>query len=160
MPFLVDGYNLLHALGLAERSPGRGVWQRAGTRLLDWLADGHAGKPEADVLVVFDAQAAPGRGSEAAHRGVRVVFARGGTADDWIEEMVGRERVPARLTVVSNDNRIALAARRRGCPAWSCQEYTDYLLVPTRPRPEPAAGDEKPTAVGDADEWLRIFGDQ
>src|SRR5947209_19361687 len=118
MTFLIDGYNLLHALGLANRQMARGELQRARLRLLDWLGDGHPGAT-VEVRVIFDAVNAPGPGSgEQDHRGVRARYAVGRLADDLIEEQIAAEPQPKRLTVVSNDHRLQDAACPRDSRAW------------------------------------------
>src|SRR5687767_8384598 len=109
---LVDGYNLLHAAGLAGSN-----LRAARRRLLDWLADTARGEP---LLVVFDAQDAPAASAETNHRGVRVRFAFRQTADDLIEALLAADPRPGELTVVSNDTRLHEAARRRGSRVWSC----------------------------------------
>ena len=142
--FLIDGYNLMHAIGLAgPKRPGRGL-ERARVRLLDWLAD--ATHDRADVLrVVFDAAKAAGSSPETDHRGVRVRFATGRTADELIEELANAERHPERLTVVSNDGQVKESARRRGCGIQTCEEFVDWLIGGTAPpvAPDPP-GPEKP----------------
>src|SRR5262245_49061467 len=55
MRYLIDGYNLLYALGLARKNGGRAAWDRARRVLLDWLAD-QLGPAAPDVTVIFDAQ--------------------------------------------------------------------------------------------------------
>src|SRR5262245_50616272 len=70
--FLIDGYNLMHAVGLATSAMPGAQFERARTRLLDWLADG--AKDRAELRVVFDAQNAPSPSLETRHRGVRVRF--------------------------------------------------------------------------------------
>ena len=65
--YLVDGYNLLYAIGLANRNlPAKGL-ERARSRLLDWLADRMKGR-DALVRVVFDAQNSPAPSSESCGR--------------------------------------------------------------------------------------------
>jgi predicted RNA-binding protein with PIN domain len=156
--FLIDGYNLMHAIGLAGRKlPGS--LDRARTRLLDWLADSSKDR-EAVVRVVFDAAAAPRRSPEGEHRGVRVLFATGRTADELIEELVNVEPRPERLTVVSNDAQVQESARRRGCGVRTCEGFVDWLIgedaTPTAPAPDP----EKPAPDATPDEmaaWLAAF---
>jgi hypothetical protein len=53
------------------------------------------------------------------------------------------------------------AAHRRGCPAWKCDEYLDWLERQQRTRrraPEPT---EKPAGMGptEANRWLAAFGE-
>jgi predicted RNA-binding protein with PIN domain len=162
MRYLIDGYNLLHALGLAQKKAGRAAWDRGRRLLLDWLADRH-GPSAADVTIVFDAQNAAGGLVEETHRGLTVIRAGGRTADDLIEDRLRQENSPAGLTVVSNDTRVRDAGRNRGCPVCSCEEYVDQLLSPpSAGPPAPPVGDEKdvqPTPEETA-RWLQAFGGQ
>ena len=160
MRYLIDGYNLLHAIGLARKAGGRAAWDRARVTLLDWLVYRH-GKTAANVTVVFDAQNAAGGRLEEHHRGLCVVRHGGKTADDVIEEFLRAEPSPETLTVVSNDQRIRDAARRRGAAISTCVEYVDSLLgEPDVPKPSPEGPCEKEVQATDQDraEWLRIFG--
>lgn len=161
MTFLIDGYNLMHAVGLVGRATLAPLFERARVRFLDWLADGVKGRT-ASVRVVFDAQQAPVPSLEMLHRGVRVRFAFQRTADDVIEELVAVEPRPHMVTVVSNDSRIREAARRAECGVASCQEFTDWLIGgaaeyrggPARPAAEP---DKPEPDASETDELLRAF---
>jgi predicted RNA-binding protein with PIN domain len=159
--FLIDGYNLMHAVGLARQGLPAGALQRARTRFLDWLAHAANGR-DATVRVVFDAVGAPAASPESDHRGVRVRFAFHHTADDEIEDLLATEPRPAGITVVSNDSRVREAGRRRGTAFWTCEEFVDWAIEPRRgpphtPRvPEP----DKPEQTATADEmaaWLAAF---
>jgi uncharacterized protein len=161
MRYLIDGYNLLYALGLVRKNGGRVAWDRARRVLLDWLADQH-GSSAANVTIIFDAQNSLGGRVEEAHRGLRVLRDRGRTADDLIEDLLRDEQSPETLTVVSNDGRVREAAKRRGAAVHKCNEYLDELFgsrKPGGPDPEASTVDEKavhPTAEEQA-EWLRRF---
>ncbi len=158
--FLVDGYNLMHATGLAHRRLPPGQLQAARKRLLDWLADSPAVRAgTVTVRVVFDAQNGPGESREQHHRRVSFRFAFRQTADDLIESLILAEPRPSPLVVVSNDGRLHESARRRGFRGWSCQAFTDWLIgggpPATAPPPPP---DEKPTPSRSHDEeLLRAF---
>lgn len=161
MIFLIDGYNLMHAVGLARQGLPAGALQRARTRFLDWLADAAQGRG-ATVRVVFDAQAAPTPSPETDHRGVRVCFAFGHTADDEIENLLAAERRPAGVTVVSNDSRVREAGRRRGTALQACEEFVDWAIAPRREPPEVADRPEpdKPEPAATPAEmaaWLATF---
>lgn len=160
MTFLIDGYNLMHAVGLASARLPAGKLEGARLRLLDWLADAAEGRG-ATLRVVFDAKAAPSASREADYRGVRVAFAFRRTADELIEELVGAERRPDRVTVVSNDGQVREAARRRGCGVFACEEFVDWLIE-GRPdaKPMPAPEPDKPGPPATPDEqaaWLAAF---
>lgn len=163
MTFLIDGYNLLHALGLANRRMGRGELARARQRLIDWLDESHSTESDS-IHVVFDARnaerASPG---EQVTSKVHVTYSTGQFADDLIEEMIAAESQPRHMTVVSNDSRLLDAARRRGCVAATSGEYIDSLTA-HRPKAAKPAGDQsdKPDAPDEQEmaEWLRQFGER
>lgn len=164
MTYLIDGYNLLFGLGFQHYHAGSAMLERARTQLLSRLAQGHA-RRTGTVVVVFDASHAPARAAtEQVISGLRVRFARDGSADDLIEEIIRRESTPRLLTVVSGDRRIQQAARRRSCVTWTCDDYLDWLDTPTSDPPVAKAARtdrrERPFAVSstEADEWLRAFG--
>jgi hypothetical protein len=160
MRYLIDGYNLLHALGLARKAGGRAAWDRARVTLLDWLADQHR-ESTGQVTVVFDAQNAAGGRVEERHWGLVVVRHGGRSADDLIEELLEAENSPRTLTVVSNDNRIRQAATHRGAGVEKCVEFVDRVLgSPKSPERSVAAADEKDVVSTEEEraEWLRTFG--
>ena len=163
MRYLIDGYNLLYALGLARKNGGRAAWDRGRRLLLDWLAD-RAGPGAGNVTIVLDAQNARGGAVvEESHRGLRVVRKAGRAADDLIEDQLRDEPSPQALTVVSNDARVREAAARRGCPVRRCEEYVDALMEPPRPPATgPAAPDEKAVEMTPEEtaRWLQAFGGQ
>lgn len=160
MRYLIDGYNLLHAIGLARKSGGRAGWDRARVQLLDWLAD-QLGDKASTATVVFDAQKAIGGIIEERHRGLRVLRDRGRSADDLIEDLLRQEREPQSLSVVSNDARLRDAANHCDTRICHCQEFVDELLAPKRSTttaPHPAAEKEVQSTPEEQEEWLRAFG--
>jgi uncharacterized protein len=156
MRYVIDGYNLLYALGLVHARMGPHGLEKARLALLGRLV----ASGEAAVTVVFDAgQAPPGAPAEQDHQGVRVLFALRREADDLIEELIGRDSAPRGLTVVSDDHRVQQAARRRHCPVLGCLDFIERLGRPAAPPPEEAPG--KPSGVSreEAQHWLREFAD-
>jgi hypothetical protein len=161
MRFLIDGYNLLFALGLLRKQMGARALERARAELLLWLHRAHVGRA-GQVTVVFD-----GRGAREqleavqAENEMRVLFAVGRSADDFIEEMIRRDADPRKLTVVSSDHRIQAAAKRRRCISWDNSKYIDWALEhghdPPKP-PRPPAKPETPSPE-ETERWLREFGD-
>jgi predicted RNA-binding protein with PIN domain len=158
--FLIDAYNLMHAVGLLRQGlPAKGL-ERARTRFLDWLADAAKGR-DAVLCAIFDAQDAPVASAESEYRGVRVRFAYRRTADDEIEELLAAERQPAQVAVVSNDSRVREAGRRCGAVGYSCEEFVDWLMKeaqgadaprsPQAEKPDPHATPEEMAA------WLAAF---
>jgi predicted RNA-binding protein with PIN domain len=163
MRYLIDGYNLLHAMGLLRTAGPAGPHglEKARLGLLGHVRGGHgAGAPA--VTVVFDARGAPpGADAEDDYQGVHVRYALHGEADDLIEELVRHDSAPRRLTVVSDDHRVQEAARRRHCVVLGCMDYLDHLERLRRVPPTPSAdGPAKPDGVSAAEveRWLAEFG--
>ena len=161
MPYLIDGYNLLHALGLAPTQAGPDGLAWARRRLLAFLHDAHG--PEAsEVTVVFDAADAPRKvGREEYFQGIHVLYAvHEPEADDLIEALIRRDANPRALVVVSNDHRIQRAAHRRDCVVLGCAAYLEVLdrlrrQVPRDPHEAPEKGGT--LTPEEADRWLSEF---
>jgi len=159
MRFLIDGYNLLHRLGLAGKYLGPRGWERSRADLLAWIKATHQNRRD-DITVVFDAEKCP-PGAESAKevQGLHVRFAAGKLADDMLEEMIHREALPRELTVVSSDHRIQEAARRRNCIAMDCESYIDHAIDAGAPPPSPQPIPTKPESesIKETEHWLREF---
>ena len=160
--YLIDGYNLLHAMGVLSGRVGPNGLEKARARLLGLLA-GAFGEGGHAVTVVFDAANAPRGAAEALEfRGIQVRFAvRQEEADDLIEELLRRDSAPRRVTVVSDDHRLHRAARRRGCRVQGCDEFLGWLdRHRRRARHSSESPEEQARAPGrDAQHWLAEFAD-
>jgi predicted RNA-binding protein with PIN domain len=114
MFYLIDGYNLALVAGLVRRLDGPGNAQRARERLLSWLSNHLDDEQRARTTVVFDARRSTADQKELVVNAMRVLFAADhDDADSLIEELIARHSAPRRLIVISNDQRIQTAARRR-----------------------------------------------
>lgn len=159
MRYIIDGYNLLHALGLARTYGGKSGWERARSQLLDWLADRH-GASATNVIVALDAQNAWGRGVVVEkHRGLNVMRKPSRSADDLIEDLINSDHAPSEIVVVSNDARVRRAAQVRGCQLLKCSEYVDSLLRTAQKQTSSEPTAEKPTNIdaAEAAELLEAF---
>ncbi|MFL5243926.1 MAG: NYN domain-containing protein [Gemmataceae bacterium] len=161
--FLIDGYNLLHAMGALSGRLGPHALERARGRLLG-LLHGCYGNEGNQVTVVFDARGAPpGVPGKLEYHGLHIAFAVDQQeADDLIELMIEKESTPKKLTVVSDDHRIQKAARRRQCVVRGCLDYLEDLDRQRRPKRQgPSEAPAKPTglSLAEAELWLREFAD-
>ena len=154
MNALIDGYNLLHAIGLADRSRSAKGLARARTKLLDWLADRRG---EHALRVIFDGQGNPRSSEEAEHRGILFRFSFQQTADELIEGLIRDERHPAKMTVVSNDRQVQDAGRARGCVVFTCEELVDAMIEEPKAPPQSPPAVEVPVTDAELAEWLEVF---
>ena len=115
MSFLIDGYNLLNAVGIVGQGAGPGGLERSRLALLNFLVESLAAEEIPRTTVVFDARGAPpGLPGTMDHRGLTVRFAKGyEDADSLIEELIRSDSTPRKLVVVSSDHRLQRAAHRR-----------------------------------------------
>jgi predicted RNA-binding protein with PIN domain len=165
MSLLIDGYNLLFAIGVRqERLAAPGGLQRARRGLLGMLAASLPPEVAARTTVVFDAAAAPpGLPDREVVRGLSVRYAVGyESADALLEELIRADSAPKRLTVVSSDHRVQQAARRRKAEVADSQAWYDALQTERRKRPQPADADVSPPQRGtpsddEIEYWLEQF---
>jgi uncharacterized protein len=162
MGYLIDGYNLLHAMGVLRHRVGPQGLEKARQRLLG-LLQGALGADASNATVVFDAAGAPaGAKDEQEYQGIHVRFAvRQEQADDLIEELIRHDSAPKQLTVVSDDHRLQQAARRRHCPVLGCLDFLEELdRIRRRKKPRsPAEPEKQLPSAQDMESWLRAFAD-
>ena len=166
---IIDGYNLMHAVGLARRTYAPGQLQRCRTQLLRYLA-GHLAAPERErTTVVFDAgEAPPDLPRQTMAAGMRVCFASPGKeADDTIEELIAAHSSPRQIRLVSSDHRLQRSARRRRGEFVDSEVFAAELehrgpVAETDPDAVDAeaglGSKERPDPGMDVEAWLKIFG--
>ena len=159
MRILIDGYNLLHAAGVFGETRGPGGFEASRRALLEALAR-LLGDARDKATVVFDAtDAPPGLPARSLHDGIQVVFARDyPSADALIEDMIEAHNAPTSLTVVSADNRVIAAARRRRAKAVPSGEWFAELRAAARQSPQPETKPPPPENDYEVERWLREFG--
>lgn len=130
MNTIIDGYNLIFQLGWLAKSQHALALEKSRLRLIRELASRIPLQIRADITIVFDAKSTPIKDTacESKVNGFRVVFAdQFDEADTLIEEMIRTHAAPKSLTVVSNDNRLKVAARRRRATAINVEQWLDQI---------------------------------
>lgn len=173
---LIDGYNLIYALGILPVSGPRrafpdGKLEEGRTALLKLLTNDLSEAQRRRTTVVFDAPESLKMGCDSfRHRGIQVLFARNfDTADDLIIEMILAQKREADWVVVSSDRRIQNAARRKRMKYFDSADW--FYDAMTEPYPTKAESnskpqekkEEKPTNSMSPEElsyWLNYFGDE
>jgi predicted RNA-binding protein with PIN domain len=164
MRWLIDGYNVMYALGRLGPKLSRDGFRRARRRFLDELADTFPFAQEGDVTVVFDASVPPGDFPIAStYRGLRVIFAYGDEdADSRIEYILGHDSNPRSLTVVSSDRRIRDAASRRRARPLTADAFFDlkdrpHAFSPVSTAPESESDRDTTMGAGENEFWAEAF---
>jgi hypothetical protein len=168
---LIDGYNLLHAAGMAQHDYRPGDLLRCRMRLLKWLLEKLSAAEIRTATVVFDARdPPPDRPAQVVVSGLKVLFANPeGDADVFIQNWLTRHPSPRRVTLVSGDRALQRAAR--GCGSKSVSSIDFFRDLERRRNARsvrggtakaPADDDSKPAGTVSASQmahWLKIFGE-
>jgi uncharacterized protein len=161
MRYLIDGYNLLHAMGALQGRVGPQGLEKARQRLLGLLHGAFRQNPS-NVTVVFDAaNSPPDVPDEQEYQGIHVRFAvHQEQADDLIESLIQHSSAPRQLAVVSDDHRLQQAARRRDCQALGCLDFLEELAHGYRKQRRPPASapaEKQPLSQQEMQMWLSQF---
>jgi len=161
---IIDGYNLMHAAGLARPRYGPGDLERSRNRLLRFLKSALPDDLRRRTTIVFDAwEPPPGLQSTMMVEEMTVIYAVApGEADAEIEKLIAAHSAPKQLTVVSSDRRLQQAAARRKARAidsetwhaqWESRKGTAAKISEALPDRKPEISEEE------VEYWLDIFDD-
>lgn len=158
---LIDGYNLLHAAGLARTDYRPDELRRQREKLLRLVAGPMSPAEVSRVTVIFDARdPTVDRPHTTRFAGMAVIFARPeGDADLVIARWLDRHPAPRHVTLVSGDRALQRAARGVGAQWLDSHSFLKELKARTQRRSAPEA--EKPSgglSAAEAAEWSRWFG--
>jgi hypothetical protein len=163
---IIDGYNLMHAAGLARARYGPGDLQRQRHRLLVRLTSALTAEERIRCTVVFDAIEAPsGLAQRFRHGEITVMFAEPGhEADELIEALIAGHSAARQLLIVSSDHRLQKAAKQRRAESVDSEVFLERLSARAKSNPPKDAGTGRPTAGSapgqtDIGYWMDEFGD-
>jgi len=149
MPLLVDGHNLI------GRMPDMSLADADDEAELVRRLRRYCQRNRRRATVVFDRGLPGGVSPALSAPPVEVVFAAAGeSADRVLMRRIRRARDPRGLLVVSSDRMVQEAARAQGARVIASEEFAAQLVGRLAGQGEP----DKPTTVGNVDEWLRAFG--
>lgn len=169
---LIDGYNVVAPIAAPARGSQQHWLRRERAALLDRLVRHLDEATRQRTCVVFDAAHPPAdRPHTFDHFGIAVRYAVGyPEADDLLEELIAGHSAPKQLMVVSSDQRLKVAASRRGASSFDSQPWLDDLLdgqphlaatlAGGDQRPDPVSTEKPADQIPPADvrDWLEEFG--
>jgi hypothetical protein len=166
-PYLIiDGYNLLHAAGLARRRYGPRQLERCRAQLLAYLAKHLTASERERATVVFDAAGAPpGLPRQLTAAGITVRFAATGKdADDTIEELIAAHSAPRQIWLVSSDHRLQRSAQKRRGTFSDSEDFVQDLerrgpIAEESQRHAESPPTRRQTGETETERWLREFGE-
>jgi predicted RNA-binding protein with PIN domain len=143
--FLIDGYNLLHALARGRASDS--AREQLITKIVEYCTRGNY-----LAWIVFDATGGMKRREQ---RGPVDVYnvPQGNTADEVILAALATCDDRMQYTVVSNDLKIIKAAEKDGYKVLACEDFGRRILA--QPEAPEKGGLPSP---GEVDYWMREFG--
>jgi uncharacterized protein len=156
MPYLIDGYNLLWAIQGMDADSSHPISDIRLCQLLSRYLTMNDDSGE----IIFDGIGPPEKNVFNNLMNLGVIFVgKESDADTIIEDKIQLNTAPGRLTVVSSDRRLRLAARKRKAVCVKCEEFWNGLckqLSHKNPQKEPA---EKQTGLNEAETnlWLDFF---
>ena len=133
--FLVDGYNLIHAIPSIARLVGIDL-ERARELLLLKLS-AYAIKNQVKITVVFDGQAKEPP-TQNTQPGLTVIFTRGEKADQKIKDLAQNISAKKDWLVITSDFDIRFQVDGFGVKSRSAREFAAELEASTRPKKNPA----------------------
>ncbi len=165
MALIIDGYNLLNAVGILSGASGPGNLQRARGALLNFIATSLPLDQRKRTAVIFDAGPEAPRGLPriVSDREMTIHFAsQYDDADALVEELILADSAPRSLTVVSSDHRIQRAAKRRRARSVDSDRWYVEILHSRQNQANRDSLPDKPQlplTATDVDYWLSKFQD-
>jgi predicted RNA-binding protein with PIN domain len=154
--FIIDGHNLLHSIHKegADSGPIRDVQ-------LCWIVGRYLKQIGQKGEIIFDGTGPRDKSGFDNISNLEVFFAGLGTdADTVIENKIGANTAPRRLTIVSNDRRLRKAARSRKAISVKSEVFWNNVqkqLSRKKTTKEPAAK-RRGLSDGETKQWLEFFG--
>ena len=153
---IIDGNNLLYAMHAHAPIP------TVGRETLVKIVERWARGGEDDVTLVFDGPTPRGGlGRQMSSSRITVRFGAPKSADEVIETLVNNAKHPDQVRVVSSDQALRSAARRRRCRETSAVAFVAELFPSQRPKgdaPNPDKTDKPSDGSNQTEDWLEWFG--
>ncbi len=154
--FIIDGHNLLHSIHKEDPNSGpiRDVQ-------LCWIVGRYLKQIGQSGAIIFDGTGPRDKSEFDNVSNLEVLFAGLGTdADTVIEDKIGANTAPRRLTIVSSDRRLRKAARARKAISVKSEVFWNNIqkqLTRKKTIKEPSAKRQGLTD-GETKQWLEFFG--
>ena len=157
MPFIIDGYNLMHSIGNLDED-----WETVGDVRLCHIVGRYLKLTGEKGEIVFDGTGPPEKSRFENISGLEVIFSGlSSDADTVIENKIGASSAPKGLTVVSSDRRLRKAARVRKAKREKSEEFWDKVtrrLSRRKKRIKEPSAKRLGLTESETEQWLKYFG--
>lgn len=139
MHWIIDGYNVIRQVDFLSEAESKSL--RSGREALLNLLGGFFRvkmKGKGRITVVFDGPEGIFPFFLEGPRDIKVLFSRGQSADNVIQECVNQGGNRGDITVVSADREVSIFARRKRCATIAPGDFIEYALsadTPSEPKP-------------------------
>jgi len=155
MPFIIDGYNLLHSVQKTNEH-----FAGSGDVVLCKILNTFLRRSGEKGQIIFDGIGPPEKSFFENLANLEVVFSgRRVEADDVIEDKIKTSSAPKGLTIVSDDRRLRTSARKAKATSLRCQAFWRSVLEKSKSKPSPKEPREKRFGLteGETEKWLDFF---
>jgi predicted RNA-binding protein with PIN domain len=157
MPFIIDGYNLLHSIHQTSED-----WDSVGDIRLCHIVSRYFKLIDEKGVIVFDGKGPPDKNRFENIERLEVLFTGLKTdADTVIENKIQSNSAPKNLTIISSDRRIRRAARMRKAISLKSEEFWESICKRLRNKRkksvEPSAK-QRGLSESETDRWMKYFG--
>jgi predicted RNA-binding protein with PIN domain len=157
MPFIIDGYNLLHSIHKTSED-----WDAVGDISLCNIISRFFKLIDEKGVIVFDGKGPPEKSRFEDIERLEVLFTGLKTdADTVIENKIQSNSAPKALTIISSDRRIRKAARIRKAIALKSDEFWKMVckrLSKRRKKSVEPSAKRKGLTESETKQWLKFFG--
>ena len=150
MPYLVDGNNLAHALGLSNE--GLADRESCAQAVATFCR-----VQGAKATLVFDGPASQGRKAAHLTNLVRIRFSEARSADDVILRLLVDSRTPRDFTVVTSDKSLGDRARHKGATVEKAHEFARRMGRPAKAAGPSSGKPSRKETPAQIDAWLAVF---
>ena len=159
MRILIDGYNLLHAIGFHGDLSESGVLEAARVRMLDKLSEYLTEEERKNSVVIFDSgNRIKSLDWKYTRHSIRVEFAMQYLdADAKIQELIRSDNVPKQLLVISSDHRIQRTAKARRANFLDSDQWLVLLEARLESARTETVTDEPLKTDSQVDYWMELF---
>ena len=156
MPFIIDGYNLLHSIDKTGKD-----WDSVGDIRLCHIISRYFQLIDEKGVVVFDGKGPPDKNRFENIERLEVLFTGLKTdADTIIENKIQSNSAPKALTIVSSDRRIRKAARQRKSTSIKSEEFWEAAckrLNRKRKKSVEPSAKRQGLSESETNRWMKYF---